>query len=569
MINIMDNTIDFKLPIYYIESKNKLDDTIIDDLELIKSKDISGISLYDDLLQTDNFIGNKTAHMWSNYYSHDKIFLENTQDLIQNFKTFDCDENCLKNCLTNWEMIHNDDVFLDRYQYIDLPYVRKYNNSTTVLHFYSMYNLSSPVISLISPIFALIIPFFILKLKGVPITIQGYQDVLINMMKNSTIGKLFTDFTHRRWDQQLSLLVSAGLYIFGIYQNIIACYKFYININKITDTFKNIKNFIEYTNQRINDYILVSNKLNKYQKFNEKLIDHQVKLNKFYNKLTTVNIECITVYKIKQIGCIMKYFYDLKYNIDVISSINYMFYFHGYLDNIQSLKNKVDNKQLSFCKYSNKSTKFKNSYYGLLKNENVVKNSYHFKKHHVITGPNAAGKTTLLKSTLFNIILSQQMGCGFYENANINMYHYIHCYLNIPDTSGRDSLFQAEARRCKEILDKINKLPNKRHFCIFDELYSGTNPSDAVDSAYSFLSYLTKFKNINFILTTHYVDLCEKLDLNKTIENKNMKIINTNNDIIYTYKLTKGICKIKGGNKILKDLGYPDEIIKDKGNTLN
>ena len=48
-----------------------------------------------------------------------------------------------------------------------------------------------------------------------------------------------------------------------------------------------------------------------------------------------------------------------------------------------------------------------------------------------------------------------------------------------------------------------------------------------------------------------------------------MKIINNNNDIIYTYKLTKGICKIKGGNKILKDLGYPDEIIKDKGNTLN
>ena len=226
MINIMDNTIDFKLPIYYIDSKNKLDDTIIDDLELIKSKDVSGISLYDDLLQTENFIGNKTAHMWGKYYSYDKNFLENTQNLIQNFKTFDCDENCLKNCLKNWEMIHKDDVFLDRYQYIDLPYVRKYNNSTTVLHFYSMYNLSSPVISLISPIFALIIPFFILKLKGVPITIQGYQDVLINMMKNSTIGKLFTDFSNRRWDQQLSLLVSAGLYIFGIYQNIIACYKF-------------------------------------------------------------------------------------------------------------------------------------------------------------------------------------------------------------------------------------------------------------------------------------------------------------------------------------------------------
>ena len=560
----MENSIDFKLPIYYIESKNKLDDSIIDDLELVKSKDISGISLYDDLFKTDNFIGKNTSHLWCKYYSYDKKYLENTQYLIQNFKTFDCDENCLKNCKESWKMIQTDDVFLDRYQYIDLPYVRKYNNSTTVLHFYSMYNLSSPVISLISPIFALIIPFFILKLKGVPITIQGYQDVLINMMKNSTIGKLFTDFTHRRWDQQLSLLVSAGLYIFGIYQNIIACYKFYVNINKITDTFKNVINFIEYTNKRINEYIPLTNNLETYQLFNQKLIDHQIILDKFYKKITTINIDCITVYKIKQIGCIMKYFYDLKYNINVISSINYMFYFHGYLDNIQSLKNKINDKRISFCKYSDKATKFKKSYYGLLENDKVVKNSYHLKKHQIITGPNAAGKTTLLKSTLYNIILSQQIGCGFYDKANINVYQYIHCYLNIPDTSGRDSLFQAEARRCKEILDKIKKSPDKRHFCIFDEIYSGTNPSDAVDSAFSFLSYLTKFKNINFILTTHYVDLCEKLELNNSIENKNMKIINNNNEISYTYKLIKGICKIKGGHKILKDLGYPEEIISIK-----
>ena len=155
----MDNTIDFKLPIYYVESKNKLDDTIIDDLELVKTKDLSGLSLYDDLLITDNFIGNKTAYMWCEHYSYDQLYLENTQSLIQNFKTFECNQDCLKASLDNWEMIHTDDVFLDRYQYIDLPYVRKYNNSTTVLHYYNMYNLSSPVISLISPIFALIVPF--------------------------------------------------------------------------------------------------------------------------------------------------------------------------------------------------------------------------------------------------------------------------------------------------------------------------------------------------------------------------------------------------------------------------
>ena len=59
------------------------------------------------------------------------------------------------------------------------------------------------------------------------------------------------------------------------------------------------------------------------------------------------------------------------------------------------------NKQISYCEYTDKPTKFKNSYYGILYNKKVVKNSYQFKKHHIITGPNAAGKTTLLKSTLF------------------------------------------------------------------------------------------------------------------------------------------------------------------------
>ena len=83
---------------------------------------------------------------------------------------------------------------------------------------------------------------------------------------------------------------------------------------------------------------------------------------------------------------------------------------------------------------------------------------------------------------------------GFYNNATINPYKYIHCYLNIPDTSGRDSLFQAEARRCKEILDSV--VNNKeRHFCIFDEIYSGTNPYEAISGAYAYLTYLSKYGN--------------------------------------------------------------------------
>ena len=75
-------------------------------------------------------------------------------------------------------------------------------------------------------------------------------------------------------------------------------------------------------------------------------------------------------------------------------------------------------------------------------------------------------------------------------------FDHIHCYLNIPDTSSRDSLFQAEARRCLEILTKIKDNEDKKHFCIFDELFSGTNPYEAISSAKSYLTHISKSDKI-------------------------------------------------------------------------
>ena len=150
----------------------------------------------------------------------------------------------------------------------------------------------------------------------------------------------------------------------------------------------------------------------------------------------------------------------------------------------------------------------------------------------------------------------------------MKIYNYIHAYINIPDTSGRDSLFQAEARRCKEILNLVtNNSKDKNHFCVFDELYSGTNPYEAVGSAYSLIKYLTSYDNINFILTTHYIELCNKFEEIDTIKNCNMKIIETidentlENNFEYTYKLATGISGIKGGTKVLNDLNYPKSIV--------
>jgi len=237
--------------------------------------------------------------------------------------------------------------------------------------------------------------------------------------------------------------------------------------------------------------------------------------------------------------------------------------FNGYLDCIKGLQNNIFEGKLNFATFINKSKKslFKNSYYACLKDIKHVKNTIKFKKNIIITGPNASGKTTILKSTIINILLTQQFGCGFYESAKLKPYKYIHCYLNIPDTSGRDSLFQAEARRCKEILDKINNNTLDEHFCAFDELYSGTNPEEAEQSTTAFMKYIIKKNNINCMLTTHFIKVCKFLKNNKNVINYKMLTETQNDKLIYKYVLVKGISDIKGGIIVLKQMNYPKEII--------
>jgi DNA mismatch repair ATPase MutS len=141
-------------------------------------------------------------------------------------------------------------------------------------------------------------------------------------------------------------------------------------------------------------------------------------------------------------------------------------------------------------------------------------------------------------------------------------FENIHSYLNIPDTSGRDSLFQAEARRCKEILECIESNGDEDHIAIFDELYSGTNPEEAVASATAFMNFIVKNENVTCLLTTHYTKLCKKLAKNKHIENYSMKTQKKNDNFEYTYIIEKGISQVKGGFKVLIDMNYPKEILE-------
>jgi len=317
------------------------------------------------------------------------------------------------------------------------------------------------------------------------------------------------------------------------------------------------------------DYFLKSSaSLGSYSEFNKSVEYHKLYLETYYKQvklITPLNTSIVQIIsKISQMGHILKTFYQLHESVECNNAFLFSFGFNGFIDNISGLIDNVNQKHINFAKFTvkTKNTRFNKSYYAPLMKINHVKNTCKLNKNMIVTGPNASGKTTILKTTLINVILSQQFGCGCYSSGILSPFEHIHCYLNIPDTLGRDSLFQAEARRCKDILECIKTYPRDNHFCVFDELYSGTNPEEAIIGTSAFMEFLVSYKNIKCILTTHYVQLCENLVKNKNIENYSMKT----NDGKYTYILEKGISKIKGGLKILSDMNYPAEIIK---NTLN
>lgn len=540
----------FKLPIYYQDDKMLLQENIKYDLEMVDNK------IYKYLFTNDNIHAVKLIKMWSMYYSFNTKYLKETKSFLKTYKSLEIDFD-MDDTLNIVNDIRNETGFFEKYKYLDLENFEFLNKNPIFLQSLSIYNLASPVISLIIPIVFLIIPFFLIKIQHKSITFNEYANTLLYILKNQYMGKALIEFSSASWDRKFFTIFTVIIYFFNIYQNFLSCTKFYHNFNKIKSYLQNIKQFLNYSIKlitNINNYCKDSyiGFINKNNEIKDIISEH-------YYKLDKIELEKTNITQLSHVGNILANFYNL-YSCSIYNNaIDYCFSLYGYNLNIIDIQNNIKNNNVNYANFNKKVTNLYDSYFAPLVNSNPIKNNIFIDNNIIITGPNASGKTTILKSALFNIILSQQLSIGFYSKAEISPFKFIHSYLNIPDTSNRDSLFQAEARRCKEILDIIiSSKNNDKHFCIFDELYSGTNPNEAIASAISYLEFISKYTNARFMLTTHYLTVCENMKSYKNIINKHMKLENDNS----TFILENGISYEKSGIKILKQLNYPNEIIE-------
>lgn len=564
----------FQLPIEYLDPKDKyvLNNIVATDLELSVSDETTK-TMYHYMMNPKTQFEENMIPKWKNTYTTNTDFLEDTQQVLKDMTNFPTNtyEPVYENLMKLWGDTKEDPNFLERYSYMEIDMFKWVNTKPSFLQAMSIVNMGSPVLSFLIPFILFLLPFIIVKVQGHSITFSMYMQVLKNISKNHFIGKIITNFENMNPQNLLYLFALIGLYAYQIYQNYIACIRFYENIRRMNSQICELQLYLDSSISRIKSFASVIESKKTYLPFLNVLKEQCTRLDNLRSHIKNIRPFEPSLYKISEIGYLLGCYYEIYSNREYGEALLYSFSFQGYIQNLLGIVENLKIGNLGMGSFmisedlSGNSLVIKDQFYPALISEPYVTNDATLEQNMVITGPNAAGKTTYLKTTMLNIIFSQQIGCGFYSSCSIKPYTHIHSYLNIPDTSGRDSLFQAESRRCKEIIQDVleTDISCSRHFCIFDELYSGTNPAEATKSAYSFLMWLSQRPNVDFVLTTHYTDICSRFKKSKSrISNWKMDAVETaEGDVEYSYKIVKGISKIQGAIKVLRDMDYPKEII--------
>ncbi len=192
--------------------------------------------------------------------------------------------------------------------------------------------------------------------------------------------------------------------------------------------------------------------------------------------------------------------------------------------------------------------------------KNPVANSININKHGIIlTGTNMSGKSTFLRMLGINIVFAQSFNFVLAENYEASFFNVVSSISPNDDVNAGKSYYMAEAESILRIIKATEKpLPI---FCAIDEIFRGTNPVERIASSAEILKYINSKKVIS-IVATHDRELADILKNNYDFFHFS-EDVNSNEGLSFDYKLKQGVSQTKNAIKLLKYIGYPDEIIEN------
>lgn len=185
----------------------------------------------------------------------------------------------------------------------------------------------------------------------------------------------------------------------------------------------------------------------------------------------------------------------------------------------------------------------------------------------IITGPNMAGKSALLRQTALITLLAQIGSFVPAESAHIGLVDKIFTRVGASDNiSVGESTFMVEMNEAADILNNLSP----RSLVLFDELGRGTSTYDGISIAWAIVEHIHEHPRVKArtLFATHYHELNEMEKSFKRIKNYNVSVKEVDNKVIFLHKLERGGSEHSFGIHVAKMAGMPKSIVKRANDIL-
>lgn len=187
-----------------------------------------------------------------------------------------------------------------------------------------------------------------------------------------------------------------------------------------------------------------------------------------------------------------------------------------------------------------------------------VKNDLNIKSSMLITGSNASGKSTFIKSIAINAILAQTINTCLAEEFKIPIC-LVYSSMALKDNlKNGESYYIVETKALKRILDATYE-SDRKIFCFIDEVLRGTNTIERIAASAEVLQELAK-RGAFVCAATHDYELAEILE--GEFRNYHFAEEIVNDDILFSYRLMEGQAKSRNAIRLLKIMGFDNAVVE-------
>lgn len=415
-----------------------------------------------------------------------------------------------------------------------LCYMNYIEQLLDAFHIYKIYML--PLTSILYPLSTFLAPYYYLNnYTGLNISFESYLDIWWNILKMmfKSSGDIRSDIV-----KIVSYILYIALYFYNMYQNFEIALFLYKTKQQLHNKMSGLLKFIRHSLYIFNNLSLKDSIIAKYFKIETICTDIKIK-----NSMTDI-------YKLWK---------DDKFK-NKLTSLLKAIYAIDVIDAIYKLHLKDD---WCKCSYVIDNTLMWDAKNPIL-NEQQIENPINLKKNIIITGPNAGGKTTYVKTILSNIILAHTFGITNSIKSNIVLYDTINSFMRISDILGSKSYFEVEAEYCLNMMNKATEISEngKRGLFLMDEPMHSTPPTEGMATAYAVSEYLSKLEGITLIITTHFHKLVilEELYPDKFI-NLSVDAIKKEKGFHFPYKIQRGFSYQCIAIELLNTKEFPQIVI--------